>query len=100
MLDPYLILGVSRETTDDEVRKAYLIAIRNCPPEQDSVRFQRAQRAYDTIKTQRLRLKHGLFNHEPPTAEDLLAQAAKQFTTRCARPDIATFQALLRRCAE
>ena len=100
MLDPYLILDVPRQTTDDEVRKAYLKAIRDCPPEQDSARFQRIQRAYDTIKTQRLRLKHGLFNHEPPMPEDLMAQAATRFTPNPARPDLATFQALLRRCAE
>jgi len=95
--DPYIILALDRKTTDEEVRKAYLEAIRICPPEKDAKMFQQIQSAYDAIKTHRQRLQRELFNYQLPSPEDLIAQAASNSTMSPQRPSLANFQALLHR---
>ncbi len=95
--DPYIILALDRKTTDEEVRKAYLEAIRLCPPEKDAEVFQQIQTAYDAIKTHRLRLQRELFHYQSPSPEDLIAQAVSNSSTSPQRPSLANFQALLNR---
>jgi len=95
--DPYIILSLDRKTTDEEVRKAYLEAIRLYPPEKDTEVFQQIQIAYDDIKTHRLRLQRELFHYQLPSPEDLVAQAASHSSTSPQRPTLANFQALLNR---
>ena len=95
--DPYIILGLERQkVTDEAVRKAYLNAIRACPPENDAAAFKRIQSAYATIKTKRQRMEHELFNYQFPSAEDIIAQAAYSTTEPPGRPSLASIQALLR----
>jgi len=98
MLDPYLVLELSRSPSDKEVRGAYLKAVRQHPPEQDAARFQAIQTAYETIKTQRLRLKHRLFCSDPVSPTELLNQATRTptHTPSRSRPSLSQFQALLR----
>ncbi|HFE39365.1 MAG TPA: J domain-containing protein [Gammaproteobacteria bacterium] len=97
MSDPYHILGVSRNPTDDDVRQAYLAAIRRYPAEQNAARFQAIQHAYETIKTERLRVKLKWFDFQPPTVEDLLTQISLETKADNAkRPEMKLFQALLR----
>lgn len=94
--NPYLILGIEKTTTDDAVRKAYLNAIRQCPPEKDAVIFQSIQSAYEQIKTHRLRLAYHLFNAQTPSAADLLAHVAMKTEKKPQRPTAAMIRALLR----
>ncbi len=96
MNDPYLILNVSRTPTDDEVRSAYLKAVRQNPPDQNPEHFQAIQRAYEAIKTHRLRLKSRLLCSDVVTPTDLLAQALQGTETTTNRPGLAQFQAVLR----
>lgn len=96
MHDPYLILNVARNAGDEAIHQAYLQAIRDCPPEHDAQRFQAVRKAYETLRTEKLRLQYELFNTEPPTAEDLLQQGMPQSQTR-RRPDLKTFQELLKK---
>ncbi|VAW89898.1 hypothetical protein MNBD_GAMMA17-830 [hydrothermal vent metagenome] len=94
MLDPYLVLNLSRTPSDEEVRSAYLKAVRENPPEQDAECFQAIQAAYEAIKTHRLRLKHQLFCADPVSPTELLSQATRTATP--SRPSLSQFQALLR----
>jgi len=95
LTDPYLILGLNRKPTDEDVRKAYLKAIRICPPEKDSETFHRIQVAYDEIKTQRLRLAKKMFNYQLPSPEDFIMEAVSKSPTSSVRPSLAAFKALL-----
>lgn len=79
MNNPYRTLGVNRTATDEEIHQAYLARIRECPPERDAERFQAARRAYELIRTRRLRLQFEIFNSDPPTVDELL-EAALQGT--------------------
>lgn len=69
MSDPYRILGVPPAADDETVRHAYLEAIRQCPPERDAQRFEAIRAAYESVRDARSRLKHALFDHEPPTPD-------------------------------
>ena len=85
MKDPYHVLGVTRNAADDEIHRAYLTKVQVYPPDREPVRFQEVRRAYESVKDRRLRLKHDLFNSEPPDRSDLLEIGLASLTSR--RPD-------------
>jgi len=72
MTDPYRILGLAPPVDDEVVRRAYLEAIRECPPERDAARFEAIRNAYEAVADSRRRLKHALFNAEGPTPAQVL----------------------------
>ncbi|MES9901655.1 MAG: J domain-containing protein [Sedimenticola sp.] len=96
MQDPYLILNVPRVTTDEQVRQAYLAAIRHCPPDRDAAQFQSIQQAYEAIKCQRSRLRNSLFNIAMPAPDDLFIQALTQLDPAPPRPGIKLFQGVIK----
>lgn len=63
-MNPYLILGVTREADDALIRRAYLAAVRAATPEGHPVRFQEISAAYEKIKDERSRHRHELFDCE------------------------------------
>lgn len=71
MNNPFTLLGVAEEADDETVRKAYLEAVRRHPPEREPERFQAVRTAYETIATQRGRLKFLLFGTPAPDLEAL-----------------------------
>lgn len=77
MISPYQILGVARTATDDEIHQAYLARLREFPPERDAERFQAIRRAYEQVRTRRLRLQRELFDTELPGMDELLEVALK-----------------------
>jgi curved DNA-binding protein CbpA len=94
MSDPYLILGVSEDADDAAVEKAYLEGIRRSPPERDPRRFEALRAAYETLRSERGRLAHALFDRSPPDVADLLDRAAPVGPSR--RPDVDLLAAVLR----
>jgi curved DNA-binding protein CbpA len=85
MKDPYHVLGVTRNAADEEIHRAYLAKVQEFPPDREPGRFQEVRRAYEAVKERRLRLKHDLFNSEPPERSDLLEIALTSVSPR--RPD-------------
>ena len=65
-MNPYLILGVGPDADDAAVRRAYLDALKQAPPEREPRRFQTVTAAYDKIKDEASRHRHTLFNQTPP----------------------------------
>jgi curved DNA-binding protein CbpA len=64
-MNPYLILGVPTGADDQQIRQAYLEAIKQAPPDTHPQRFQEASQAYESIKDQSQRLKFYLFDEGP-----------------------------------
>jgi DnaJ domain len=60
-MNPYLVLNVPLDVTDDQVRRAYHAAVQECPPERDSARFQSVQEAYTHLKDERARWNWRLY---------------------------------------
>ena len=88
MKDPYQILGVSPDADDDAIHSAYLAQLQECPPERDPRRFQAVRRAYETVRTRRLRLQYEMFHAEPPTPEDILCIGLVSATPRRPTPTL------------
>jgi len=61
MLDSYLTLGLEFGVGNEEIRKRYLELIKRSTPEKDPERFQEITRAYERIKTSRLRVQTKLY---------------------------------------
>lgn len=94
MLDPYLILGVSENATDETIHQAYLQGIRRRPADRDPEGFQSVRSAYELIRTRKARLEYALFTIETPSAADLLERLSP--TRASKRPGIELFRDVLR----
>jgi curved DNA-binding protein CbpA len=94
MPDPYLILGIDRDADDDAVERAYVEAVKRCPPERDAERFNAIRRAHEQLRTRRDRLAYALFDHSPPQPADILEKAGPAGPP--ARPERALIELLLR----
>lgn len=95
MTDPYQVLDVPETADDAAVKKAYLRKVREFPPERSPERFQAVRRAFETIATRRDRLRHRLFEAEPPEPAELLAPEGEQ--DRPHRPPLALLKRVLAR---
>ncbi|MCB9883533.1 MAG: J domain-containing protein [Planctomycetes bacterium] len=63
-MNPFSILGVTPEATDEDIRLAYLEAVKRHPPERDAERFQAIVQAFQSIRTEEDRRKRDLFGPE------------------------------------
>ena len=66
MISPYAILEVDESAADEEVKKAYLVKVREHPPERDPRGFQKIRSAFETIRTEKDRLRYRLFYYGQP----------------------------------
>lgn len=66
MIPPYAILEVDESAGDEEVKMAYLCKVREHPPEHDPQGFQRIRGAFETIRTEKDRLRYRLFHYGAP----------------------------------
>jgi len=65
MLKNYIILGVTLESTDAEIRNRHLELVKEHTPEKNPARFQQISEAYEAIKAQRNRIESQLFFLQP-----------------------------------
>ena len=54
--DPFLILGVDEDASDDEIKQRYLALVRSFPPDREPERFQTYRAAFEALRTERDRL--------------------------------------------
>ena len=54
--DPFSILGVDENASDDEIKRRYLALVRDFPPDREPERFQTYRAAFEALHTERLRL--------------------------------------------
>lgn len=66
MLSPFSILDLDESATDNEIKKAYLIKVREHTPELDPRGFKKIRFAFETIKTEKDRLRYRLFHYGQP----------------------------------
>jgi curved DNA-binding protein CbpA len=57
LVDPYVVLEISRTATLDEIKQAYFAQVRQHPPEREPVAFKRIRAAYDQLKTPEKRVE-------------------------------------------
>ncbi len=100
-MNPYLVLGVSRDADDETIRAAYLRAIRLASPESSPQRFKEVAAAYEHIRDEKRRCEYALFNTESPAASplDVLVQFARA-TQLSKPPRLETLREILKSCAK
>jgi len=64
-MDPIEVLGISQNATDEEIRAAYLLKVRECPPDRAPEKFEKIRDAYEILRDPRRRLRHRLFSADP-----------------------------------
>jgi len=60
MTSPAEVLGVSADATDEEIRAAYLLKVREYPPDRAPDQFERVRDAYEMLRDSRRRRRHRL----------------------------------------
>jgi curved DNA-binding protein CbpA len=61
MDDPYEVLGLPCDSTDEQIRRRYLELVRQHPPDRDPERFAKVRAAYDRLRDPVVRLESQLF---------------------------------------
>jgi curved DNA-binding protein CbpA len=63
-MNPYVTLGVPANASDQQIRQAYLDAVKRSPPDTDPAGFQAAHAAYELIRDEPRRIRHYLFRQD------------------------------------
>ncbi len=71
MKTPYTVLAIPETADDKAVKKAYLEAVRQNPPDRHPNQFRRIRRAYEQIATKKDRLRYELFDNTCPDRMDI-----------------------------
>ena len=64
--NPYETLGISREASTAEVKKAYFALVKQYSPETHAERFKEIREAYDRLKDRTLRQETEVFLYSDP----------------------------------
>ena len=62
MPDPYTVLGVPPDATDEQIRRRYLELTREFAPEHHPAKFAAVRAAYEKIRTVEARARHRLLD--------------------------------------
>lgn len=73
-MDPYDVLGVPRNASAAEVRRAWIEGVRRHPPDRDPEGFQRLREAHDRLKDPWFRSTERLFGRSDLSSLSDLAE--------------------------
>lgn len=82
MPNPYEILGLPFDATDEVVRRRYLELTRQFPPEQHPERFAAVRAAYEKLKDLESRTRYRLFEVGADDSLDAITEEAACRTPR------------------
>lgn len=77
-LDPGKVLGVEADATDGQIRAAYLLKIREHPPDSSPEEFERIRDAYETMRDPRRRARNLLIVDPEAPFPSLIAGRAPE----------------------
>ena len=63
--DPWAVLGISDDASDQDIRAAYLAKVREFPPDRAPEHFEEVRDAYDQLKDRRRRGARVLLHLNP-----------------------------------
>ena len=79
MADPYEILGVSRGSSEADIRRRYLELVRQYPPDRAPERFTEIHQAYEKLRNPVVRMESKLFDLESSeTMADIMADVRQR----------------------
>jgi curved DNA-binding protein CbpA len=71
--NPYKVLGIEREASEAEIKRAYFSLVREHPPERDPEGFKRIRAAYEQLKASKDRAETDLFLIDEPSRPQVLS---------------------------
>ena len=83
MSDPYTLLDLSPDSSDDTIRRRYLSLIRTHSPERDPDRFAEIREAYEKLRDPVVRLRYQLFEAGKDDSLGAMIVDAKAQTSPC-----------------
>jgi curved DNA-binding protein CbpA len=96
-MNPFVVLNLPRDCTDEQVREAYHRLLRQYPPEQFPAEFQRIQEAAAALKTERDRWKcHLFYRPEEPISPMETLEVFSRLPGRIQPPGFPAFKSFLR----
>jgi curved DNA-binding protein CbpA len=95
MNDPFTVLGVGENASDDQIKQRYLALVRAFPPDREPERFQAYRAAYEAVHDQRKRLEAKLLRTNDAALSRLKLAVVAPSRPVCARATKATVTALL-----
>ncbi|MEE9148320.1 MAG: J domain-containing protein [Candidatus Tectomicrobia bacterium] len=96
MSDPYTILGLATDSTDDAIRRRYLALVRTYTPERAPERFVEIREAYEKLRDPISRLRYQLFELSKDDSLDAIITDAKASIPR-RRMSVATLLSMGRK---
>ena len=75
MKTPYEILGIASNADDNKIKQAYLLKVKDNPPDREQEQFQIIRNAYESIKDEKSRVSHDLFTLPSANFDKLIDQA-------------------------
>lgn len=66
LIDPYAVLGLTRQASLDDIKKAYFGKVREFPPERHPEMFKKIHAAYEMLRTSEAKAATDLFLPHPP----------------------------------
>lgn len=99
-MSPFLVLGLTPDCSDEDVRSAYHRLLREYPPEKFPVEFQQIHEAAAALRTERDRWKTHLL-HQPEGIRSPLEtlETFARLPGRSQPPGFPAFKSLLRACS-
>jgi curved DNA-binding protein CbpA len=65
--DPYGVLGLSRQASEADIKRAYFQLVRQFPPERQPEKFREIRTAYEQLRDPEQRARIDLFLLQPPS---------------------------------
>ncbi|MBF0530461.1 MAG: J domain-containing protein [Deltaproteobacteria bacterium] len=81
-MDPYFILGISPDAGDEVIQARYRELVIGFPPDKAPDRFTEIRQAYESVRTERARIKTHLFRFDPLPDMNGLISRLKTTTPR------------------
>ncbi len=72
MFDPYQLLDVRPDASDDTIKKQYLKKVKAYPPEHHPKMFENVRQAYEKISTHYKRISYALLERQFVSKHDVL----------------------------
>ncbi len=83
MSDPYSILDLPLDSTDETIRRRYLTLVRTHTPEREPERFAAIREAYDKLRDPISRLQYRLFEAGKDDTLEAILEDAKARISPC-----------------
>lgn len=64
--DPYSVLGLARQASEEDIKRAYFQLVRQFPPEREPEKFREIRTAYEQLRDPENRARIALFLLQPP----------------------------------